>query len=421
MDLRDDPADDPTALVARLEDLYRDLHAHPELSFQEHRTAGIVAEWLRTLGFEVQEGIGGTGVVGILTRSEQPVVLLRADMDALPVQEATGLPYASSARALDPDGHEVPVMHACGHDMHVTCLLGAASRLAEDPSWTGTLIALFQPAEEVVTGAAAMVADGLYTKVPRPDVVLGQHVAPLPAGFVGLGSGAAFATTDSLRVTLTGAGGHGSRPETTVDPVVMAASTVMRLQTVVSRELAGTDTAVLTVGALRAGTKANIIPDSAELLLNVRTYDPQVRTHVLDSIARIVAAEADASRAPVPPRIETTESAPAVVNDPDAVARTRASLESVVGAGRVIDPGPVTASEDVGVLAGAAPAPCVFWLLGGADPAAFAGASDLQGIQAALSALPSNHSPAYAPVVRPTIDLGVASLVAAARAWLTVG
>ncbi len=416
MDLPDDPAAD---LTARLEDVYRDLHAHPELSFQEHRTAGIVAAWLGDLGFEVQDGIGGTGVVGVMARSAQPVVLLRADMDALPVAEATGLPYASSARGLDPEGHEVPVMHACGHDMHVTCLLGAASRLAEDPSWAGTLIVLFQPAEEVAAGAAAMVADGLYAKVPRPDVVLGQHVAPIPAGFIGLRSGPAFATTDSLRVTLTGAGGHGSRPEATVDPVVMAASTVMRLQTVVSREVAGTDTAVLTVGALRAGTKANIIPDAAELLLNVRTYDPQVRTRVLDSIARIVAAEADASRAPVPPRIETIESAPAVVNDPDAVARTWASLESVVGPGRVVDPGPVTGSEDVGILANAAPAPCVFWLLGGADPAAFAGASDIEGIRTAMAALPSNHSPAYAPVVSPTIGLGVASLVAAAREWLT--
>ncbi len=416
MDVCEDPAGDFTA---RLEDVYRDLHAHPELSFQERRTAGIVAERLGRMGFEVEDGIGGTGVVGVLARSEQPVVLLRADMDGLPVAEATGLPYASSARGLDPEGLEVPVMHACGHDMHVTCLLGAASRLAGDPSWDGTLIVLFQPAEEVARGAAAMVADGLYTKVPRPDVVLGQHVAPIPAGFIGLRSGPAFATTDSLRVTLTGAGGHGSRPEATVDPVVMAASTVMRLQTVVSREVAGTDTAVLTVGALRAGTKANIIPDTAELLLNVRTYDPRVRTQLLDSITRIVTAEADASRAPVPPRIETIESAPAVVNDPDAVERTRAALESVVGLGRVVDPGPVTGSEDVGVLADAAPAPCVFWLLGGADPAAFAGAGDITGIRAAMATIPSNHSPSYAPVISPTIDLGVASLVAAARAWLT--
>ena len=418
MDHREDPAVD---LTTRLADVYRDLHTHPELSFQEHRTAGIVAGWLRGNGFEVQEGIGGTGVVGVMARSAQPVVLLRADMDALPVEEATGLPYASTARGTDPDGHDVPVMHACGHDMHVTCLLGAATHLADDPSWTGTLIVLFQPAEEVVRGAAAMVDDDLYTRVPKPDVVLGQHVAPLPAGFIGLRSGPAFATTDSLRVTLTGAGGHGSRPEATVDPIVMAASTVLRLQTVVSREVAGTDTVVLTVGALRAGTKANIIPDSAELLLNVRTYDQHVRTHVLDSIARIVAAEADASRAPVAPRIENFESAPAVVNDPDAVERTRASLESVVGPGRVVDPGPVTGSEDVGVLADAAPAPCVFWLLGGADPVAFAGATDIAGIKSAMAAQPSNHSPAYAPVISPTIDLGVASLVAAARAWLTTG
>lgn len=410
---------DDSDLTVQLEDVYRDLHAHPELSFEEHRTAGIVAAWLRERGYDVQEGIGGTGVVGVLARSDGPVVLLRADMDALPVEEATGLAYASTARGVDPDGHDVPVMHACGHDMHVTCLLGAAARLSEDPTWGGTLIVLFQPAEELARGAAAMIADDLYTRVPRPDVVLGQHVAPLPAGFLGLRSGPAFAATDSLRVIMTGAGGHGSRPEATVDPVVMAASTVVRLQTVVAREVAGTDTAVLTVGALRAGTKANIIPDHAELLLNVRTYDPQVRLQILDGITRIVEAEASASGAPIPPTIETIESAPAVVNEPEAVIRTRASLESVVGQGRVVDPGPVTGSEDVGVLAEGAPAPCVFWLLGGADPAAFAGATDIDGIRAAMAAQPSNHSPSYAPVINPTLGIGVASLVAAARAWLT--
>ena len=401
-----------------LEEVYLDLHAHPELSFAEVRTAGIAARWLREHGYDVIGGVGGTGVVGILARSHGPVVLLRADMDALPVQEATGLAYASSARGVDPDGHDVPVMHACGHDMHVTCLLGAAAELSADPDWSGTLVVLFQPAEELVQGAEAMVADGLFDTVPRPDVVLGQHVAPLPAGTLGLRTGPAFAATDSLRVTMTGAGGHGSRPEATVDPVVMAAATVMRLQGVVSREVAGTDTAVVTVGALRAGSKSNIIPDHAELLLNVRSYEPRVRRTVLAAITRIVEAEAAASGTLVAPRIETIESAPAVVNDPQAVARTWPALETVVGEGHVVDPGPVTGSEDVGVLATAGQAPCVFWLLGGADPLAFAGAHDLQGIRAAMAALPSNHSPAYAPVIHPTIHIGVSSLVAAARAWL---
>ena len=405
--------------MSRLEDVYRDLHTNPELSFAERRTAGVAAAWLRECGYEVHEGVGVTGVVGVLTRGTGPVVLLRADMDALPVEEATGLSYASTARARDPEGVDVPVMHACGHDMHVTCLMGAAATLAESTHWAGTLVVLFQPAEEVVRGALAMIADHLYDRVPRPDVVLGQHVAPVPAGALGLRAGPAFAATDSLRVTLTGAGGHGSRPESTVDPVVMAAATVMRLQTIVSREVAGTDTAVVTVGALRAGTKANIIPEQAELLLNVRTYDPHVRTAVLNAITRIVEAEADAAGAPVRPEIVSIESAPAVVNDPEAVERTRAALESVVGAGRVVDPGPVTGSEDVGALAEAAGAPCVFWLLGGADPAAFAGATDVEGIRRVMASLPSNHSPTYAPVIQPTLTIGSNTLVAAALAWLS--
>jgi hippurate hydrolase len=222
-------------LLPLLQEVYRDLHRYPELSFAEHRTAGVAANWLRGRGFAVTEGVGRTGVTGVLRRGEGPVVLLRADMDALPVAENTGLSFASQARGIDPDGREVPVMHACGHDVHVTCLLGAAAVLATDTSWAGTVVVVFQPAEEVAQGATAMVEDGLYDTVPRPDVVLGQHVAPLPAGFLGLRTGPAFAATDSLRVTMYGAGGHGSRPEATVDPVVMAAATVLRLQTVVSR------------------------------------------------------------------------------------------------------------------------------------------------------------------------------------------
>lgn len=397
-------------LLARLTSVYRDLHRHPELSSQEHRTAGIVAGWLRDLGLEVLEGVGGTGVVGILRNGPGPTIALRADMDALPVAEETGLPYASTV-----DG----VMHACGHDVHVTCLLGAATTLdAVRDTWRGTLVLLFQPAEETVSGAQAMVDDDLFARVPRPDIVLGQHVAPITAGMLGLRSGSAFAATDSLKVTLHGTGGHGSRPESTVDPVVMAAATVLRLQTLVAREVAATDTAVLTVGALNAGTKANIIPDRAELLLNVRSYDEAVRSHLLDAINRVVRAESDASAAPRPPDVEHQQSAPAVVNDPDAVARTAAALEGVVGAGRVVDPGPVTGSEDVGVLATAAGAPLVFWLLGGADPAAFAGASTPEQLMRAMAAQPSNHSPRYAPVEDPTLRVGVAALTAAARAWL---
>ena len=398
-------------LAARLRSIYEDLHAHPELSMHEHRTAGIAAAWLREHGYAVHEGLGTTGVVGVLANGPGPTVLLRADMDALPVQEQTGLPYTSLT-----DG----VMHACGHDVHVTCLLGAAAELAAGrDSWRGTLVALFQPAEETAAGARAMIDDALYETVPRPDVVLGQHVAPLPAGLLGLRPGPAFAATDSLRITMHGRGGHGSRPEVTVDPVVMAAATVMRLHTVVSREVAGGDTAVLTVGASNAGTKANIIPDRAELLLNVRSYDPGVRERVLGAIGRIVTAEAQAAGAPRPAEVETIETAPAVVNDVGACERIRAALESVVGAGHVVDPGPVTGSEDVGILASAAGAPIVFWLLGGADPALFADATSVPELAAAMAGIPSNHSPYYAPVPEPTLAIGVAALQAAARTWLT--
>ncbi len=415
------PTTDPAnGLLSRLEDLYRDLHAHPELSFQEHRTAGIVAEWLAMCeGVVVTEGIGGTGVVGVLENGPGPVVALRADMDALPVKEATGLPYASDCVDTDPEGRAVPVAHACGHDMHVACLLGAVTRLtAERSAWAGTLVAIFQPAEELVSGAKAMVADDFFERLPRPDVVLGQHVAPLPAGLIGLRSGPAFAAVDALRVTLHGRGGHGSRPETTVDPIVMAAATVLRLQTVVSREVAGDDVAVVSVGALQAGNKSNIIPDDAELLVSVRSYKEPVRERVLGSIRRIVEGEAATAGAPRPPEIATEESSPAVVNDRDAAGRTGAALSTVAGVGAVVDPGPVTGSEDVGVLASAFGAPLVFWLLGGADPAAFASARTGEDMRQVVAGLPSNHSPEYAPVINPTLGIGIDALVAAAREWL---
>jgi hippurate hydrolase len=397
--------------------IYRDLHANPELAFQETRTAGIAAGWLVELGFEVSTGIGVTGVVGVLSNGDGPSVLLRADMDALPVEEATGLPYASRARGRTADGADVAVMHACGHDMHVTCLLGAARSLAEGrETWAGTVMVVLQPAEEAGSGAAAMIADGLFERFGRPDVVLGQHVAPLPAGVIGLRSGPAFAAADALRVVLHGQGAHGSRPEASVDPVVMAAAVVLRLQTVVSREIGGTDVAVVTVGAMHAGTASNIIPDRAELLINIRTFDPAVRERVLAAVERIIRAEVAASGAPREPEIEVTSSFPAVQNDPAAVERTRAALTALPAL--VIDPGLVTGSEDVGMLATAAGAPCVYWLLGGADPAAFAGLEGESAVVGRVAELPSNHSPLYAPVIEPTLDLGVRALVAAARTWL---
>jgi hippurate hydrolase len=408
--------DNPAA--GDLASLYRDLHRHPELGFQERRTARIVADRMRSFGFEVTEGVGGTGVVGLLRNGDGPTALLRADMDALPVREQTGLPYASTETGTDRDGRTGPVMHACGHDMHVTCLLGATGELSVDRrSWSGTLMAVFQPAEELGGGAEAMVDDGLYVRFGRPDIVLGQHVAPFPAGLLALHPGVAFAAAESLRVRMYGRGAHGSRPETAVDPIVMAASTVLRLHTIVSRELAAADSAVVTIGSLHAGTAPNIIGDEAELTLSVRTFDPGVRERILAAITRIVNAEAAASGAPRPPEIDVIDSFPAVVNDDAASARTVAGFRDWLGDGRVVDPGPVSGSEDVGVLATAAGAPLVYWLLGGGDPTLFrTGGLD----DPALRTVPSNHSPMFAPVIEPTIGMGVGALVSAVRTWLPV-
>ncbi len=413
----------PALTDAELAGIYRDLHAHPELAFAEVRTAALVADRLRALGYETVTGVGRTGVVGLLRNGAGPTALLRADMDALPVREQTGLAYASTATGVDSDGHDVPVMHACGHDMHVTCLLGAAAALAADRgSWRGTLMLVFQPAEESGGGAQAMVDDGLYDRCGRPDVVLGQHVSAGPAGIIALRPGPAMAASDSLRVVLHGHGGHASRPETSVDPVLMAAATVLRLQGIVSREVAAADTAVVTVAGLHAGSgRDNIIADHAELLVSIRTFDPVVRNQVLAAVERIVRAEAAASGAPRDPEIVLTESAPAVINDPQASARTRDYFDAALGPGLVFDPGPVTSSEDVGLLATAAGAPCVYWLFGGADPALFAGAAGIEDVLRIVSGLPSNHSPLFAPVIEPTLRTGVAALCAAARGWLPGG
>ena len=292
-----DTSSDPAAAVLNSlpeirswqEDLYRDIHQHPELSHQEHRTARLVAGKLRGSGFEVLNGIGGTGVVGLKRNGSGPTVLMRADMDALPVEESTGLPYASTVRATDAAGNETPVMHACGHDVHVACLLGAAALLADGiQHWNGTAIALFQPAEEAGDGARGMVDDGLVDAIPSVDVALAQHVLPAPAGHVGTHRGPVLSAADSVRITVYGRGAHGSMPQAAVDPVVLAAMIVVRLQTIISREVAPTDTVVLTIGSIHAGSKSNVIGDHAVLELNVRTYDESVRTSVLDAIRRIV-------------------------------------------------------------------------------------------------------------------------------------
>ncbi|HEX8347719.1 MAG TPA: amidohydrolase, partial [Actinoplanes sp.] len=292
-------------LRAEQEQLYRWLHQHPELSHKEHQTAAVVVERLLQGGLQVHTGVGGTGVVGVLRNGDGPTVLLRADMDALPVRERTGLPYASTAMGTDDDGNEVPVMHACGHDVHVACLLGAARLLADTPgAWSGTLIALFQPAEETGDGARGMVDDDLAGILPVVDVALAQHVMPIPAGRVGTRPGPILSAADSMRITVHGRGAHGSMPQAAVDPVVLAAMIVVRLQTVVAREVPPTETAVLTVGSIQAGTKSNVIPDSAQLQLNLRTYSDATRTTMLDAIRRIVTAECQASGSPRDPEFE---------------------------------------------------------------------------------------------------------------------
>lgn len=400
--------------------LYEDLHAHPELSFQEFRTAGVVAGRLREQGWEVTEGVGGTGVVGVLANGEGPVLLLRADMDGLPVEERTGLPYASRETAVDGDGNTVPVMHACGHDMHVTCLLGTTAQLAAArEQWRGTVVAVFQPAEEI-GGAPAMIEDGFLERFPRADVCLGQHVSPAPLGLVGTRPGTVMAASDSLRVRLFGRGGHGSMPENTVDPIVMAAAVVMRLQTVVSREVGAAQTAVVTVGSLHAGTKENIIPDTADLRINIRSATPAVRDRVLAAVERIVRAEAAASGAPKEPEITGFSSFPVTVNDAEATGTVLSAIAEVLGGERVFTlPEPLTGSEDFGVFGTALGVPSVFWHFGGADPDLFREVDPETLLTDGLpDTIPANHSPYFAPVPEPTIHTGVTALLAAAAHWL---
>jgi amidohydrolase len=402
-------------LSARLVPFYQDLHSHPELSLQEHRTARLVAGALRPLGFEVTERVGGTGVVGLLRNGDGPVVMLRADFDALPVEESTGLPYASTVRSRGAGGEDVPVMHACGHDMHATCLLGAAALLARGRgSWSGTLLLVFQPAEELARGARDMVDDGLFTRFPVPCVVLGQHVGPLPAGMIGHASGPVMAASDSARVILYGRGGHGSRPEATVDPVLMAASVVTRLQGIAAREVPPAETAVVTVGRLQAGTKDNIIPDTAELGINIRTYSPAVRDLVRTAVERVITAEAAASAAPSAPLITWGDSAPVLVSDPSATSATVGAFTAHFGAGRLMALPPITASEDVGIFGAAAGAPTVFWFWGGLDTGTVLTAL----AEGRVESLPGNHSPQFAPVIEPTLTTGIEALTVAATTWL---
>ncbi len=402
-------------LLPDLEAIYKDIHAHPELSMQETRTAGIAANHLKAAGFEVTSGVGKTGVVGILRNGDGPTVMLRADMDALPIKEATGLPYASTVTGTDPSGKTVPVAHSCGHDMHVACLIGATSLFAKsrDP-WKGTLMAVFQPGEETAQGAKAMIDDGMFKRFPKPDVVLGQHVMSLPSGNIDWRAGVVTSSADSLQIRMFGRGAHGSMPESSIDPVVMAASTVMRLQTIVSREVAPTDPAVVTIGSLQAGTKENIIPGEALIKLNVRTFDEGVRKRVLAAIERIAKAEAAASGAPRPPEITPLDQYSSVKNDPNATKKlVDVFLENFL-AGSIEQTKPTMASEDFGCFGAGWDVPAVYWFFGGDDPAVYAKAKK----EGTLSSLPTNHNPAFAPVIHPTLETGVKALVVAAHAWL---
>jgi len=401
-------------LLPDLEALYKDVHSHPELSMQERRTAGLAADHLRAAGYEVTTGVGQTGVVGLLRNGDGPTVMLRADMDALPVEETTGLPYASKVATADRDGTTVPVAHMCGHDMHVAWLAGATKLLAEArTTWRGTLIAVFQPGEETAEGARAMIEDGLLQRFPKPDVILGQHVMVGPAGAVAGRSGVITSGADSLQIRLFGRGAHGSMPQASIDPVVMAAATVIRLQTVVSREVAAAEAAVVTVGVLQAGTKANVIPDEAVIRLNVRTFDAGVRDRVLAAIERIVNAEAEASAAPRKPEITTLDRYPLNTNDRDASKRVVDAFRAYFGTERVRETGPAPASEDFGSFGSEWSSPSVFWFVGGTDPDIYAKAKK----DNRLNELPVNHSPKFAPVIHPTLRTGVEALVVATWAW----
>jgi hippurate hydrolase len=402
-------------LLAELEDLYKDLHRHPELSMQELRTAKIAADALEALGFDVARAVGATGVVGVLRNGEGPTVMLRADMDALPMAENTGLSYASTAEALDEDGVKVGVAHSCGHDLHVTWLVGAARILARQrDAWRGTALLVFQPGEEVARGAQTMVDDWGEGRFPKPDVILGQHVMVGPAGTVSWRPGVTLSAADSLKIRLFGRGSHGSQPHTSIDPVVLAAATVLRLQTIVSREIAPNVPAVLTVGALQAGTKENIIPDEATIKLNTRTFDDDTREYMLKSIHRICCAECEASGTERAPEFTTLSRYPLTVNDAEGTRRVAAAFAAEFGARAAEAPSAAPASEDFSVFGRAWGVPYVFWFVGSTDPGVYEKARR----DKAIHKLPSNHSPQFAPQIHPTLETGLQAMLTAASAWL---
>lgn len=381
---------------------YRHLHQNPELSMQEYKTQEFIEKELDDIGLE-HFRCGGTGVVAIDSNGDGPVVAFRADTDALPIEEATGAKYASTSTG-ELDGATVPVMHGCGHDTHVTAALTSA-RLIHDQSdaWSGTIVWIFQPAEETAAGSRAMVDDGLWDKAPTPEMVMGQHVFPFESGTINYTLDNAMAAADSLKITLYGEQAHGSQPQDSVDPIVLGAHIVTRLQTIVGREIAPLDSAVVTVGTFNAGLKENIIPDRAELKLNIRTFRPDVREHVLASITRIVNAEAEASGAPQPD-IEEIYTFPQLHNDPEQGAKVAEALRAELGEDNVIETPPLMGSEDFGHLADSIDVPSMFWFFGGA-------AKDDKNPA-------KNHSPRFLPVEDPTLVTSVRACVAALGAYI---
>ena len=390
--------------------LYLDLHEHPELSSHEVQTAAKLTAKLRGFGYQVTENVGGTGIVAIMKNGVGPTIMLRTELDALPVEEKTGLPYASKVHATDDAGHDVPVMQACGHDLHMASLIGTAQIMAETKStWHGTLILLGQPAEETISGAKSMVDDGLFARFPKPDVAVALHsFNSLPAGKVGVTPGYSYANADSIRITVYGKGGHGSAPHTTIDPIVLGARIVLALQTIPSREVKPGEVAVVTVGYFQAGLKNNIIPDEADLGLTVRTFEPSVRKQVLAAIERIVKGEAEAAGVTKLPRVEHPEATDAVYNDPALNQRLTGVLEQALGKNNVEFLKPITGSEDFSVLVEQG-VPGFYFSLGAANPEKWAEA------KASGRNLPSNHSSLYAPDAKPALETGIAAEVAVLR------
>ena len=413
------------ATLETVQALYRQLHQHPELPFQEHRTSARLAEALEGLGYEVTRGVGGTGVVALLRNGEGPTVMLRGDMDALPIKEATGLDFASRDTAIADDGNEVPLMHACGHDLHSSCVVGAAAVMAGlRTHWSGTLMLICQPAEEIFGGARAMLDDGLYTRFGRPDVVLGQHNMPALAGTVGHIAGGAMAACTNLAVTIHGAGGHGSMPAQTVDPVVIAAHVVTRLQSIVSREVPPEETVVVTVGKLAAGTQANIIPHSAELEINIRSFDNALHRQVVASIERIIRAECEAGRSPRPPEFRVLNETIALHNDPGAVEQVRRAHAEHFGEASLYAMPRLNGSEDFPFFGhaeaggfGGEDIPCVYWFIG-ATPAARWADTPGASVTEKMRHLEMPHSPYYFPGNPVSLRTGIEAMAAGALAWL---